>query len=361
VNIKYISNLAIIVCLQLSLASCASIGHKNISVDRFNYNEAIGNSSNEQMLLNLVRIRHFDVPVFLSVSSVLTQYVYSGSVGVNAETANSGGFNNDSVGASGRLTYIERPTISYTPLAGQEFAQQMLEPIDRRTIFALTQSGWPSEMLLVMGLERLGHLKNVTIDTSDPEDVKKLIEFIEAIQILIRLSRNNAIEVREKNISGSNNGDVLVLYFNDQASQESLLLWEEFKSKLNLDKNLNEFRIVNRITGLMPDEVVMRSRSLLDLMSHLAQGITLDNRESVLSKRIDENEILHSQLLPLTINYSDNYPSNVFVSVKYRNKWFYISQQDHVSKQAFGLLTYIYLLQAPRPPTAGPLVTVPTG
>ncbi len=360
-KIKFISKLAAIACMQLLLTSCAPFGHKNIAVDSFNYNEAIGNAANEQMLLNLVRMRHFDVPVFLSVSSVLTQYVYFGTVGVDAETANSSGFNNDSVGIDGRLTYIERPTISYTPLVGQEFAQQMLEPIKRRTIFSLAQSGWPAEMLLVMGLERLGHLKNVTIDTLYPEDVQKLIEFTEAIQILIQLSHDDAIEVREKYITTSSDGKALVLYFNDQASQQSQLLWQEFKIKLNLDVKINQFRIVNRVTGLKANEILIRTRSLLDLMSHLAQGITLEDKESELSNKIIENEMLYAQLLPLKINHSDNYPSNAFVSVKYINKWFYISQDDHISKQAFGLLTYIYLIQAPRPPTTGPLITVPTG
>ena len=58
------------------------------------------------MLLNLVRLRHFDVPVFLSVSSVITQYVYAGELGVEATTANSGGVNNDSAGIDSRLGYI---------------------------------------------------------------------------------------------------------------------------------------------------------------------------------------------------------------------------------------------------------------
>jgi hypothetical protein len=43
-------------------------------VDSFNYNEAISRSSSEQILINLVRLRYREVPVFLAVGSVLTQY-----------------------------------------------------------------------------------------------------------------------------------------------------------------------------------------------------------------------------------------------------------------------------------------------
>ena len=48
--------------------------------DRFDYNEALARSSKEQLLINLVRLRYDDVPVFLAVDSVLTQYVYAGDV-----------------------------------------------------------------------------------------------------------------------------------------------------------------------------------------------------------------------------------------------------------------------------------------
>jgi hypothetical protein len=35
--------------------------------DRFDYNEALARSSKEQLLINLVRLRYDDVPVFLAV------------------------------------------------------------------------------------------------------------------------------------------------------------------------------------------------------------------------------------------------------------------------------------------------------
>ena len=65
------------------LPGCASQGPGRMPPDSFNYNKAIGQASNEQMLLNLVRLRYKEIPVFLAVSSVLTQYIYAGSVSVD--------------------------------------------------------------------------------------------------------------------------------------------------------------------------------------------------------------------------------------------------------------------------------------
>ena len=110
-NVTY--KLIVLVCTLVTIASCSSFGHKRVATDSFNCNDSMGRAAKEQSRRNLVRIRHFDVPVFLSVSSVLAQYVYAGEVGVEATTANSGGFNNDSAGIDARLLYFERPTITY--------------------------------------------------------------------------------------------------------------------------------------------------------------------------------------------------------------------------------------------------------
>jgi len=358
-NVAY--KLIVLICTLATIASCSSFGHKRVATDSFNYNDAIGRAANEQMLLNLVRLRHFDVPVFLSVTSVLTQYVYAGELGIEATTANNGGFNNDSAVIDGLLLYIERPTISYTPLTGQEFSSQLLTPLSKKTLFSLAQSGWPAEQLLIMSLERLGPFQNLTIDTSDQESIESINEFLKAIEILLQLSRDNAIEFRETNINNNSGKETLMLYFNDDSLQQSKLLWQELKQKLNLDPSRNQFHVVNKRTNLQPDEVVIRTRSLLTLMSHLARSIDTVNLNESENQAIAENKTLYSKLLPINIQKSDDNPTNAFVSVKYNNKWYYISQSDDKSKQSFGMLTYIFLLQAPKPPTTGPLVTVPTG
>lgn len=355
-NLVKLINLFLVVTLSFSLISCTSFGHRNVPADSFNYNEVIGQASNQQMLLNLVRLHHYDVPVFLSISSVLTQYVYTGSLGLNVTTANSGGFNNDSAGISNRLTYIERPTITYTPLTGQEFAQQLLEPIDRKTLFSLAHSGWPAEKLLIMGIEALGPFKNIAFGTSRPEMEKSLIQFVEAVQLLLQLSKNNAIGIRIDFPE-----EVNTLYFEDNSSDQSRQLWEEFKEKLKLDKQRDEFIVVNKATGIDQDEILLRSRSLLALMSHLSNGIANKEDASNNNGTMYKNELLRSKLIPISILKTAEQPANAFVSVQYNNDWYYIDNADNKSKQTFGILTYIYMLQSPEPPSTGPLITVPTG
>jgi hypothetical protein len=88
------------------------------------------------MLVNLVRLRYREVPVFLAVGSVLTQYFYGGEASANTAfgkpTANAA---NEIIDAGGRMVYFERPTITYSPLGGQKFTQQLLTPIPNELVF----------------------------------------------------------------------------------------------------------------------------------------------------------------------------------------------------------------------------------
>ncbi len=72
---------AISVCM--AMAACTNFGAQQVPVDQFDYNKAIARSMQEQMLLNIVRLHYFEAPVFLAVSSVLTQYAWQGTVGVS--------------------------------------------------------------------------------------------------------------------------------------------------------------------------------------------------------------------------------------------------------------------------------------
>ena len=64
----------LIAAAVILISGCAAQGAKRVPRDRFDYNAAIAHSTREQMLLNIVRSRYLEVPVFLTVSSVLTQY-----------------------------------------------------------------------------------------------------------------------------------------------------------------------------------------------------------------------------------------------------------------------------------------------
>ena len=75
--------LTLFLVLTAGLSGCASIGPGTVARDRFDYTTAISDSWKAQMLLNVVKLRYGDAPVFLDVASVINQYGFQGTVGVS--------------------------------------------------------------------------------------------------------------------------------------------------------------------------------------------------------------------------------------------------------------------------------------
>ena len=83
---KYNARVAVLlVALSAIIVSgCVGVGAKTVAKDRFDYNGAIADSWKSQMLLNVVRVRYGDAPIFLDVASVINSYEVSGATNVGA-------------------------------------------------------------------------------------------------------------------------------------------------------------------------------------------------------------------------------------------------------------------------------------
>lgn len=343
------------------LPACHSIGPRQVPLDQFDYNQAIARSTNEQMLLNLVRLRYGEAPTFLALNSVLTQYVYTGGIGVQGAWGDSLGEPLYSVGGSADLRYIERPTMTYSPLTGQAFAAQMTTPVPTEVVFSLVHSGWPPDQLLFMCLQRINSLQDLGfIAAAPPEVIERHGNLDRAIDLLIELARREAIEVMPSDDDPASRQ----LVFDEHPDPATKQLIDELKQAVGLSWERSAFRITRRIVGRGPDEVTVRIRSLLEMMGFLCIGVELpplhldEDRAVRVSGAGSEDD---RRRVPLRIRSQAGPPPDAFVAVKYADHWFYIPHSDHRSKQAFGLLAYLFQMQAPQVQGAGPLLTVPTG
>src|ERR687898_2943809 len=83
----YRKRFSIIALVTILLSGCASIGPGTVTRDRFDYISAISDSWKSQMLLNLVKLRYGDAPVFLDIASVINQYGIEGILGYSGSWA----------------------------------------------------------------------------------------------------------------------------------------------------------------------------------------------------------------------------------------------------------------------------------
>jgi hypothetical protein len=136
-----------------------SIGLETIPRDRFSYRTALAQSWKDRMLLNLVKTRYHDLPIYLEVGRIVSGCSMETSVDVRGQVAKSGaGDTFAGWGASG--TFTDRPTITYTPLTGEKFLQSFLTPIHPAKVFSLVQSGYAADFILELSVESLNGLRN---------------------------------------------------------------------------------------------------------------------------------------------------------------------------------------------------------
>jgi hypothetical protein len=92
------------------------IGPKAVRYTRPRYNEVVRGTNDEQLLINLVRLRYADSPVFIDLPNITSQFEVAGRGNYL------GGYGNQTPGRAslgyGELSLRDTPTLSYPPARG---------------------------------------------------------------------------------------------------------------------------------------------------------------------------------------------------------------------------------------------------
>jgi len=187
---------SVIVCLALlPLAACTSIGPTTIPRDRFDYSAALAESWKNQMLLNLVKMRYLDLPIYLEVGQVVSGYTLETGASVGGQIGNSAaGTNFLELGTTGR--YIDRPTITYMPLTGAKYLEGFLTPIEMTKVLALIQAGFDAGFILELSVESLNGLRNQSVSMGSK--YKADAGFFRALTLLREIQDAGAVGLRSE-------------------------------------------------------------------------------------------------------------------------------------------------------------------
>ena len=361
----------LLIAVLIVLFGCSAFGPRTVSRDQFNYNKAVADSARNQMILNLARIRYLEEPVFLSISSILTQYVYEGGAGVGSSVYF--GVDADTVAAGANVNYEERPTITYLPIEGREFSERMLSAIPSETMFAAAQQGWSVDILMRLGINRIGALENMSFEAIPPpgiidlpkqfrQEVEKLKKFQNVIYLLTVLADIEAFEVRHVEEDGKKKS---FLIFAEPLPKTTKSLVSEIKDLLDLSPHRNTFQITDHVTDVKEDEISIQTRSLSAMMAFMAKGVVVPPEHLangwVIDYQIPIPERGETGLIPFRMLSSKERPINSFAAVRYLDHWFYIENKDIDSKRALGLIIALFRVLAPTGGGAAPILTLPTG
>lgn len=350
--------MGMLVGATLLLSACAGFGPTTISRDRFDYTAAISDSWKHQMLFNMVKIRYGDAPVFMDVTSVISQYQVAGQINLGA-TINSNPWNNTEVlGAMGQ--YVDRPTISFTPILGDKFARSLMAPIPPPAILSLMQAGYPVDLVFRMLVQEINGIRNrfggeARARSADPE-------FYSLIEKMRKIQSDGAVGMRFKR---KDKEEAAVLVFRGKRDPVTEALSMDVRKMLGLDPQTSEINVVYGTVPRDDKEIALQTRSLLEVIIDLSADIEVPAAH-VQEQRVNPTHVeqvdARGMIPPLIrIRSSPEKPGDAFVSVPYRNYYFWIDDRDMRSKRIFSFLMFVFTLVETGDKGTAPIVTIPTG
>jgi len=371
-------------------------------------NETIRMTHIEQLLLNVVRLRYDDTPYFLQVSSISTQFAAQASVGASG-TFPQGGSN--AYGLSAGASYSEAPVVTWSMPDSRDFYGRMLAPIGADQLTSLASAGWDAPRVLQVGVKKINRLRNkeyrVEGGIYTPPSYG---EFREALKLMSELSLEGLIDFAYGVKSSMGAGKIPMEKMDARAIPEGLQFGLQFMTRddpnvfeplkltkplflrfavrsdsdprarrlrelLDLDPTKYSFGIVDTgnsgteqlrsesgkpsqvmVEGGKLSEIVVNNRSMMELL--LFASVMVEVPEAQIAGHVARGE---SKIDGdwLTVRFSSSDPSNAWVKVRYRGLWFYIPDNDLVSRTSLGLLDAIFQAGVGNVPGAKQLLTLP--
>jgi len=411
--LRVCSGLGILLAL-LFLSSCKSIGPKVVLKSHIDYNKAVEQVIQEELLLNIVRRRYYEAPQFVTISNInATMSISAGASGGGSTSL--GGSGN----AGANVGYSNTPTITFTPRQGHEILGPLTTRMSVLTIASMAQAGYRFDFLLALMVEGLTDVRGpeagvgTDFRPGDPE-------FIEVIQSVGRLMDNGQLKVgtfswndpysditipREE-ITVDNQLTAIALgsgvgrfrsydggenyYFTDKHNYPAMWIDPEARTSsdgkliietLNLQptplKRVWSFSPNRVVEGTdfenVPDdprpEVRMQLRTFYSVLNLLAYGIKLppgDEEEGrAFTKTLYDKAVSEGRAVDLSDKFvvhssKGKGPENAFVAVKHRDTWFYVDDRDKSSKRFFNAVYDLFNMEiAPSGGGGSPVLTIP--
>jgi hypothetical protein len=390
---------------------CGCAGPAAVRYTRMRYNEVVRDTNDQQLLLNIVRLRYADSPVFIDLPNITSQFEVSG------RGSYLGGYGNQYHGPTslgfGEMSLRDTPTLSYHPREGREIAKALLTPLTS-DLFIVVNAGANLEQLLLMTINDMNDVPNAppatTLTPRVPADNET---FLRVVRILASLRERDATELafgttEETDVSSdpiprdsvegrdvlnaAKDGYVYRARGNDQMTvlkrEKELFLrirpsYEHSPEMLELERilqltpGLSSYRIKSELTEeasqgppspLGKTTVYLNLRSILQIMTFLSKGVCVpaEHVRSGIAPTTPGPDGRPFDWTPVTagnffVHAQRRRPRAAEVAVKYRGYWFYIAPDDVKSRAVLAILEVMFALQESDGKSVGPLLTLPLG
>jgi hypothetical protein len=351
--------------MLLSLPGCMSFGALTLDRDRFDFTQAMANSWKQQTLLNIVKMRYADTPIFVDVGQIVSSYSLvssvqaGGTVYPNLERVPSTSISNFfNLGVQGQ--YTDRPTITYTPLTGSQFIRTLMTPIPPIRIFELVEAGWRVDLLFNAAVQTVNGLSNsrggAQLRLEDPE-------FVKVVKSLRRIQGSGTVGSRAV-VDKDKQGEGLVMFFGTKKVPPEIQEEQEaMKRLLGLNPEKTEYSV---IYGAVPpgrdDVIALHTRSGFQILYELATFVEVPEeheREMRAYPHLPVPPDGQDTLPPLIrIVSGETKPTDAFAKIYYNDRWYWIENRDLDSKALFSFLLVMLTLADSGQKAPSPFLTI---
>ena len=353
---KYLSFVTLWGLTLVATGCTRAIGPHAMVRDRAQYSESLSDSWKDQTLLNIVKLRYSDPPTFVNIGSIVASYTLqqNASVGGTIQSPNGSAV----LGAAGSLS--NTPTITYTPLTGNQFLRGFMTPLPPPSVFFTVQAGVPADTILFATITSINGLRNqeFTFEGMAPADP----DFHRVRQLLRKIQLSGAVRLYVKEEANKETTSLLS-FRSEEVTPETLADIKELRRLLHLNPDAREFKLVYAAVASSDTEVAVITRSVFSLMKTMAAQVEVPEEDLAAHRAFpgfEQGQEQKNILRLIRIHSSKSKPDNSFVNVSYRNTYFWIDDSDLLSKQMFSLMMMFFTLADTGERENLPLVTIPS-